>query len=629
MKCRKCGGELPESARFCPACGSPVEGVPAPRKLEEPIEPLAGGAVPLVPVAPPPRASRVTPRIPRPYVPRSSQRSSRGTAAGGHGSPYAATRREPPAQGRDWADLEREGRALMDEFEARRETPPQQTAGETPAPADARAEVSANEARAEKDAGEGDAPAQPAAGTDEGADVPEAEPEGEPQLEPQQEPQPEADSGAAPSDGAPEEPHAEIVSEDAPGDVVEDPKDGAGEDAVAADDAAVEPPAGETGSMRPAPEGEVAPAVAPEAAPDAAANAAPAPTIASGGSPLLRRARRSARRLSRAARRRLGSLGPNALPTVLVALLVVVVVGSVLAYVSTSWFSPFADHSSQAQEFEEQSDGSIEPIQADEGEDAKEEEESLVAGGPEVRLTLQAYTWEELSQISELIAEAPTDAEGLKIAALYNLCEEDGTLDPGNTKDLELADGTAVPVAVGGIRHDEMSDGSGAAGISFLTLGSVGNQPVDPSGIATPWEDTPLRSWLNQSLMAELPSELAELVVAVDKATNLPVAYGGGQGVTSELLWVPSYSEVVGPLDATTRRYGIYESEGEQYRLYEDAGVTCSTASSALLAIGEYWWTRSPDVVTDYHYLVVSPEGGTPYGHRTGTNDAVVIGFCL
>lgn len=569
MKCRKCGGELPESARFCPACGSPVEGVPAPRKLEEPIEPLAGGAVPLVPVAPPPRASRVTPRIPRPYVPRSSQRSSRGTAPGSHGNPYAATRREPPAQGRDWAELEREERALMDELE------------------------------------------------------------GGSQPEPQQEPQPEADAGDAFSDGVPEDPHADTVSEDAPGDVVEDARDGAGEDAVGAEDAAVEPPAGENGSMRPAPEGEATPAAAPEAAPDAAANAAPAPVVASGGSLLPRRARRSARRLSRAARRRLGSLGPNALPTVLVALLVVAVVGSVLAYVSTSWFSPFADHSSQAQEFEEQSDGSIEPTQADEGEDAKEEEESLVAGGPEVRSALQAYTWEELSQISELIAEASTDAEGLEIAALYNLCEEDGTLDPDNTKDLELADGTTVPVAVGGIRHDEMSDGSGAAGISFLTLGSVGNQPVDPSGIATPWEDTPLRSWLNQSLMAELPSELAELVVAVDKTTNLPVAYGEGQGVTSELLWVPSYSEVVGPLDATARRYGIYESEGEQYRLYEDAGVTCSTASSALLAIGEYWWTRSPDVVTDYHYLVVSPEGGTPYGHRTGTYDAVVIGFCL
>lgn len=536
MKCRKCGGELPESARFCPACGSPVEGVPAPRKLEEPIEPLAGGAVPLVPVAPPPRASRVTPRIPRPYVPRSSQRSSRGTAPGSHGNPYAATRREHPAQGRDWAELEREELALMDELE------------------------------------------------------------GGSQLEPQQEPQLEADAGDAFSDGVPEDPHADTVSEDAPGDVVEDARDGEGEDAVS------------TG---------------------AAANAAPAPVVASGGSPLPRRARRSARRLSRAARRRLGSLGPNALPTGLVALLVVAVVGSVLAYVSTSWFSPFADHSSQAQEFEEQSDGSIEPTQDDEGEDAKEEEESLVAGGPEVRSALQAYTWEELSQISELIAEASTDAEGLEIAALYNLCEEDGTLDPDNTKDLELADGTTVPVAVGGIRHDEMSDGSGAAGISFLTLGSVGNQPVDPSGIATPWEDTPLRSWLNQSLMAELPSELAELVVAVDKTTNLPVAYGEGQGVTSELLWVPSYSEVVGPLDATARRYGIYESEGEQYRLYEDAGVTCSTASSALLAIGEYWWTRSPDVVTDYHYLVVSPEGGTPYGHRTGTYDAVVIGFCL
>ena len=123
-------------------------------------------------------------------------------------------------------------------------------------------------------------------------------------------------------------------------------------------------------------------------------------------------------------------------------------------------------------------------------------------------------------------------------------------------------------------------------------------------------------------------AELAELVVPVNKTTNLPMAYGSGQSVTSEYLWIPSYSEVVGPLDSSNRRYGIYQSEGDQYQLYTDSGVT-SVGDNATLALGEYWWTRSPDVVTDYWYLVVSPEGGTPYGHRTGTSDAIVLGFCL
>ena len=56
MKCKVCGQELPDRAKFCFACGAPMDDVPAPKKLEEPLEPsLAGGAVPMVPVAPPPR----------------------------------------------------------------------------------------------------------------------------------------------------------------------------------------------------------------------------------------------------------------------------------------------------------------------------------------------------------------------------------------------------------------------------------------------------------------------------------------------------------------------------------------------------------------------------------------------
>ena len=233
--------------------------------------------------------------------------------------------------------------------------------------------------------------------------------------------------------------------------------------------------------------------------------------------------------------------------------MILAVVGVALAYISTGWFSPFADRTAETPQFEEPSDGSIEPIQPEVAEE-EPENEGPIEGGPEVRDTLQAYSWTELSQISALIAAAPSDEEGIDIARRYNLCAESGSIDANNVKNLELSSGAVVPVAIGGFRHDAKSDGTGVSGITFITRASVGNQAVDPSGIATAWEETPLRSWLNQSLMAEIPAELAELVVPVNKTTNLPMAYGSGQSVTSEYLWIPSYSEVVGPLDSSNRR---------------------------------------------------------------------------
>lgn len=542
VKCRKCGEELPANARFCPGCGAPVDDVPAPKKLEEPLDPLAGGAVPLVPVAPPPRATRISARTPRPHAPHSSARQSRHSLASRYGGSYQAGPREFVPLGE-----EREARVERAPHDA---SAPHAKEGPASVGEGAPEEASAPRPDDARDAAEVARSAGPDshAAVPERASAPHEEPVG---------PERPADDGAAPTD--------------------------------------------ETGRLE-VPRDEAAPQARPA------------------GPSVLERVRS----VARSAARRFAELGPDRVPTVVVALLIVVAVSAALAYASMSWFGPFADRSSTAPEFEEPSDGSIDPIQPDEAED-----EGPVEGGPEVRTTLEAYSWEELSQISALIADASSDAEGLEIAERYNLCEASGSIDSNNTKNLTLSDGTVVPIAVGGFRHDQKADGSGVAGISFIARASVGNEAVDPTGIPPVWEDAPLRSWLNQSLMAELPPELADLVVAVEKRTNPPVGSGlTEQTVTSELIWIPSYSEVVGPLDQGNRRYGIYESEGEQYQLYADSGVT-SVGESGVLALGEYWWLRSPDVVTEQWYLVVSPEGGTPYGHRAGTPDAVVIGFCL
>lgn len=452
MRCKRCGEELPERARYCFVCGEPVEDVPAPHRLEEPLDPMAAGAVPMVPVAPPPRAVRVEPRPPRIV----SRPAHPGTAA----SAAESSRRAPE--------------------------------------------------QAERPAGE----------------------------------DPEGAERAAASGG----------------------------------DASTK------GDVRPSAE------------------------------------RRSVRERLAAVR---GSLAaahvPWAVPVV--GAVVVVAVLAVVVGVSTSWIGPFAGPGEEAPQVQPPSDGSLEPLAADDETEATEDDEKPAAEGePAVRDSVNDYSWDELAQISALIAAADTDDEGTQIAARYHLCASDGTLDGTQTKDLELSDGTTVTCAVAGFRHDERSDGEGVAGITFVSLESLGTHAYGSDGPVS-WEDSPLRSWLNQSLMGELPEELANAIVPVDKVTN-DLADAGGQIETSDRVWAPSFTELCGG----ALSQGM-EPEGSQYQLFYDSGVDGSATPSLALA-DDYWWMRSPSSDASWQGAV-TPDGDPHYARNPLYEFDVIAGFCL
>lgn len=573
MKCKKCGEELPERARFCPECGTPVEEVPAPKKLEKPLEPMGFGAVPLVPIAPPPRATRITPRVPRQYGAARAGRSTTRIPLSAYPTFKSETPEPTPAPEPEVAAAaEPVVEAEVREPEAV-ETPAEQVAEPVAEP----------EPQAEKnDEPEAVVEEAPEAEKDE---APEVETEAEAAAEPEAaEPEPAEEPTAAPAP-VPAEPAPEPES-------VEEPELEATQAMTFESDADSEPlPAGSEPAPAPEEPGE------------------PEPSLADRVRGILPQ--------SNDQRALIG----------IVALAAVIAV-AFLVYVSVGWFSPFADRSYVAPEVQPPSDGSIAPLEAD---DQEEEPTFSVEGGPEARSALADYSWTELSQISALISAAESDEEGVKIAGYYNLCDETGAIDAEATKPLELADGTSVPIAVAGFRHDTRSDGSGLAGISFVARGSVGSQPMNAlAQTAGGWEASTLRAWVNEGLLAQLPAELADLLVAVDKTNNPVPGSGGGQTVTSDRVWLLAYSEIVGELGEGSWLYGSYQSEGAQYKIFSDLGVTWGESfPQVALSSGEYWWERSPSPNNSAWFMCVSPAGETSYGHRPATANAVIIGFCL
>ena len=645
MKCKKCGEELPDKARFCLACGVPVEDVPEPRRLEEPLDPLAAGAVPLVPIAPPPRAYKPEHKAMRsasargerrvisvpPEVAERAERAERGFVlpfgdriAKAARAAKSASEDEKPEVKDDAAEevLAAEVEAVTED--AAVEQQPESAEEVTSSEKDA--EKPEDEKPGEPEGSDDDAPTDdeveqiapaPVALEDGGLDdEAEGEPEAADEADPDAENNEDAEVAAAPEAAevaeTPETPKAAkvpVVPEVAKVPVAPEVDEADAEALVATapmtpassgDDVPAESDADTTENVK---AGHAAPPPADDEAPEP-----PAPETDDSFEPEFEPEPKPARRsvLSRLR-------GPE-LVLAGVLLVAAVIVVTLLAGLATSWIGPFSPAPEEAPKVQPPSSGSIEPITDEE----EPEEDGLPDGAPEPRATVAEYSWQELSQISALIAGAATDDEASQLARDYTLCAADGTLDGTQTKDLTLSDGTVVPVAVAGFRHDSRADGSGVAGITFVARAPMAEQAYNESGEAISWEDAPIRSWANQSLMAELPAELAELVVPVTKATNMP---GGGQCQTSDSLWLLSLTEVSG-----TATDGL-AAEGSQYQVFADMGVGRGTTEFLSIS-DDFWWLRSPSTDSRWQQTV-TPDGSPNYGRNPSYDFGVVAGFCL
>lgn len=256
----------------------------------------------------------------------------------------------------------------------------------------------------------------------------------------------------------------------------------------------------------------------------------------------------------------------------------------------------------------------------------------LLPKGPQVKSCLNDYSWEEIAQISKLISKKGDQNGAIGIAKKYHLCTADGKLDGTQTKDVTLSDGTQTKVMIMGFNHDDKSDGSGKAGITFIFADDIAKknmferpdldnlfQKIQDDGSASiSWDNTSLRSWLSDSFSNELPSDLSEQIVSVDKADavmpwvsyTIDSYYGGGIGAelnddpdlmttttTSDKLWVPSFVEVAPLSDYLMDGWTYLLQEGSQYQLFDDTGVTADTPNSILGTYdsqdGGGWWLRS------------------------------------
>ncbi len=316
---------------------------------------------------------------------------------------------------------------------------------------------------------------------------------------------------------------------------------------------------------------------------------------------------------------------------IIAAAAVVVVV--LVAGFATNWFGLAGVQPKEAVDVPVASQSANDAPDAD-GQDAAGDQGGEAAT---VKSAVEAYTWDELAQISDEIGAAGDEAAAIEVAKKYNLCTPEGKLDGTQVKLVTLTNNMTVPVQIVGFAHDDKTAG-GKAGITFMFGDAIAEAPMNQTDTnAGGWEASQMRAYLNGDGMALLPEDLKKVVAPVDKLTN---NVGETQDVsavttTSDSLWLLSAAELCGSIDwySDPSYNAVLNAEGFEYQLFRDTAVDSSNANDILVKNYQnsplIWWERSPNPYGSAGFQRVG-SGGYPSGYDyAGISFGVVPGFCL
>ena len=200
-------------------------------------------------------------------------------------------------------------------------------------------------------------------------------------------------------------------------------------------------------------------------------------------------------------------------------------------------------------------------------------------------------------------------------------------MDAGTKFTMKLTDGKTMQYRIIGINHDGLADGSGKAGLTFLTtstgIKSYMFAPKHNTGYG--WEKSELRQKMNSGEIWNLmPAGFQAKVEIVAKLTNNA---GGGRMTnavteTSDRLFLLSYSELVEVPYDYYPSYSWLHNEGTQYEAFKGK-VTQNPSGNSCLSFGASWWERSEALSSYTHFRCVG-ENGNP-----GSIDETYRSLCI
>lgn len=189
---------------------------------------------------------------------------------------------------------------------------------------------------------------------------------------------------------------------------------------------------------------------------------------------------------------------------------------------------------------------------------------------------------------------------------------------------INLSNGIYADMEIIGHNHDDISDSSGKAPLTFFCL-DLPNLVMEMNEVGTNeggWETSDMRKFTNGELFNALPDNLKLIIKSVNKLSD-----GGSNNktlvTTVDNCWIASYDEV-----GLTKNSGALSGQGVVY------SSIFSNNSSRLKYIVDStergrWWLRSSNISGNTSYWRVTNNTGGAYSESATYEYYVAFGFCI
>lgn len=199
----------------------------------------------------------------------------------------------------------------------------------------------------------------------------------------------------------------------------------------------------------------------------------------------------------------------------------------------------------------------------------------------------------------------------------------------GDEKTISLSTGEEITLVILGFNHDDLSDGSGKAGITLGMKGVLSTlYPMNSSYTnAGGWAEMSLRTTLQTTIFNQLPDDLKPVIKSVTKRSIADDRYTHTD--TDDTLFLLSIREITG----TDQYDSASHAEGSQYEywLKMDGGTNADNRIKRnSVNNGVDYWTRTKYYGNTYAFAYISSSGNyQQFVPVTNNNNYVSFCFCI